>query len=175
MVRDEETGKQLEIVFAELRIAERCVMLLIIVIALGIHLPIFTAEASLHAQFAEMGCCRSIQGMDVLVVDKTIVIRGVHNRIPSIKITTVSIRFLRGIFMIEFAVITSLQLELIAELVFIVHFYLPGIVTDMHRTILIIVSNRGDVVKIRRTVLIIIIIIHVPLAARQGEIQEMLV
>ena len=55
VVAQEEAREELEIVFLERRVAQRGVVFLPVVIALGVHPPVFAAQSGHHPHRAELG------------------------------------------------------------------------------------------------------------------------
>ena len=146
-------------------------MLLVVCVTLCVHPPVFAAQTGHHTEPAHLGGKCGIERMHIHIIDKPVEIFLVFRYIMSGPRTAVHPRFLRCVLVREASVVSRFQLKVLHYLVLIVQLGLPRTVVDEHRTILVHILRRAGRVDICRAVLIIAVVVALPLAKRQVEVE----
>ena len=170
LVVQEQTGKELEIIFLEWFILGSQTVLLLVVQTLSIHLPVLAAQTCHNTQFTDVRSDGSIEGMGVYVVDKAVEKRGFLNLVGSLPVLRVYPRLLRSILMRETAIIACFELPSVRYLVLVFEFGLPRTVIDVQGTVLPTIAVVAVILGIEECILIEIVVIALPTAP--GEISS---
>ena len=84
LIREEEAGEEFKEIFLVGLVAQRGILLLPIVIAFGVHLPVFATQAGHDSQLPEFHGGGGIERMDVDVVDESVVVFLVFSPVVAI-------------------------------------------------------------------------------------------
>ena len=174
LVAHEDAGEELEVVLVKGLVALRRVALLLPGIALRVHVPVFAAQTTHHAQLAQLVLGGKVYGVQVHVVDETVVEGAVFAGVESVP-TLVGPRLLRRVLLGEVALISCLYLGVLADGVLIVELHRPAAVVDVHGAILVVIHRRHIACDIVGRVLIYIVVVALPLAQSHHKVQIVLV